>query len=138
MADRGFLGRGWAFPPEFDASTRAVRMVAGEEDIHESLRILFSTITGERVMRPDYGGGVEEHAFTPMDPSSVTMLIGVMRDAILRFEPRIVLDDIDVDTSREIDGVLAFRLTYRVVSTNTRSNVVYPFYFKEGTNVVGK
>lgn len=110
-------------------------MVVGEEDIDESLRILFTTLAGERVMRPDYGGGMDRHVFARMDATVTTMLTGAIRDAVLHFEPRIALEDIEVDTSGEIDGRLLFELRYRVISTNTRNNVVFPFYLSEGTSL---
>lgn len=135
MRDRPFLGRGWGFPPEFDSTSRGVRMVAAEEDIDESLRILFTTLAGERVMRPEYGGGMDRHVFARMDATVITMLTGAIRDAVLHFEPRIALEDIEVDASGEIDGRLLFELRYRVISTNTRNNVVFPFYFSEGTSL---
>ena len=49
--DASFLGRGWSFPPEFGPGGAEVAMVAGEEDIAQSLSILFGTALGERVMR---------------------------------------------------------------------------------------
>ena len=42
-----FLGRGWSFPPELTDS--GVKMSAYEQDIEESLCVLFSTSPGERV-----------------------------------------------------------------------------------------
>lgn len=135
MPDRQFLGRGWAFPPQFDTATRAVKMVEHEEDIHESLHILFTTIAGERLMRPEYGGGLDRHVFARIEPTTITMLKGIVRDAILYFEPRIVLEDVLVDTAGEYEGRILFDLRYRVVETNTRNNMVFPFYFTEGTDL---
>ena len=52
--DKSFLGTGWAFPPEFDHLSKAVRMVTEEEDLRESLTILLGTSPGERgVSRPE-------------------------------------------------------------------------------------
>ena len=52
---QSFLGRGWSFPPRFDDRQYTIMMVEEEEDIRQSLRILFSTLPGERLMKPDYG-----------------------------------------------------------------------------------
>lgn len=134
-SQRSFLGRGWGFPPQFDDDGRA-RMVEGEEDIHDSLRILFTTCAGERIMRPEYGGGLDRHVFTRVDATTITMLCGTIRSAILHFEPRIVVEDVRADASGAADGYLLFEVRYRVIVTNTRSNMVFPFYFREGTNVV--
>lgn len=49
-----FLGKGWAFPPEFSHNDNPTRMSNYEEDIRQSLIILLSTRTGERIHRPDY------------------------------------------------------------------------------------
>jgi phage baseplate assembly protein W len=135
MSDRQFLGRGWGFPPAFDSSRRAVRMVEHEADIHESLRILFTTLPGERVMRPEFGGGLDHYVFARIEPTVITLLKGTIRDAILYFEPRIALEEVLVDTSGQYDGQLLFDIRYTVISTNTRSNMVFPFYFSEGTNL---
>ena len=43
----GFLGRGWSFPPRFTPGGAAVAMVSDEEDIQQSLGLLFATRRGE-------------------------------------------------------------------------------------------
>lgn len=45
-----FLGKGWAFPPEFSHNDNPTRMSNYEEDIRQSLIILLSTRTGERII----------------------------------------------------------------------------------------
>jgi phage baseplate assembly protein W len=133
--DKSFLGTGWKFPPEFDQRTRDVRTVSAEDDIRESLRILLSTSPGERVMQPAYGCGLRDLVFEGVTESTRTEIQDVIERAVLFFEPRIELNSIDVDTTGVYDGVIDIKLTYTVRSTNTRSNIVYPFYFREGTNV---
>lgn len=133
--DRQFLGRGWRFPPEFDLLSRAATLAAGEQDIHESLRILLGTTPGERVMQPAYGCGLKALIFDTISESSVTEIRDAVERAVLFFEPRITLDRIAVDTTDMLDGLVAINLDFHIRATNTRSNVVYPFYFREGTNV---
>lgn len=133
--DKSFLGRGWAFPPEFDGGSGVARMVAGEADIAESLRILMATSPGERVMQPGYGCGLKALVFENISESAVTVVKDTIRRAILFFEPRITLEDIESDASRADEGVLILKLVYTIRATNSRSNLVYPFYFLEGTNI---
>ena len=135
--NKAFLGVGWGFPPEFHKHGDAleVKMVAEEEDIGESLRILLSTRPGERVMQPDYGCGLHAMVFETIDESTVTELKDIIDRAILFYEPRITLEDIDVNTEDELDGRLKIQLNYTVRKTNTRSNIVYPFYYLEGSQV---
>lgn len=135
MDDRSFLGTGWAFPPAFDPRTKHVSMVSELRDIDDSLRILLGTRLGERVMQPTYGCGLDRMVFELVDESAITELRDLVEKAVLFFEPRITLDAVDIDTSDLFDGLLRLNLAYTVRSTNTRNNLVYPLYLREGTGV---
>lgn len=133
-ADLSFLGTGWGFPPQF-SRRGAVRMVSAEEDIRESLRILLGTTPGERVMQPSFGCGLKAHVYDSINESTITILKDVIERAILFFEPRVVLNQIVVGSEAAIEGRLDFDIIYTVIGTNTRHNIVYPFYLREGTDV---
>jgi phage baseplate assembly protein W len=139
MADikKDFLGVGWSFPPEFHKYTDkiGVKMVAEEDDIDESLRILLSTLPGERTMQPTFGCGLHAMMFKSIKESTITELKDIIQRAVLFFEPRITLNSVDVDTGDSIEGKLKIQLNYTVRKTNTRSNIVYPFYYLEGSMV---
>lgn len=134
--DKSFLGSGWGFPPAFSTKSGSVRMVAGEEDIDESLRILMATKPKERVMQPAFGCGLQSLVFENIDENSLSLIKDTILRAVLFFEPRIDLEDIEIDKEHSYDGVLYINLIYRVRATNTRSNLVYPFYLREGTTVL--
>ena len=142
--DKSFLGTGWSFPPTFGKSNSAyqaggsVAMVAAEQDIHESLTILLSTTPGERIMQPTYGCGLKAHVFDELNESVVTEIKDAIERAILFFEPRITLNAIRVDDLDMLGGQLNIHIDYTIRGTNTRSNMVYPFYFLEGSNVPNK
>lgn len=131
----GFLGRGWSFPPTFVAASQTVTMTEGEDDIHASLEILVSTGLGERVMLPEYGCNLEDLVFEPIDTAMQTLLIDRVRTAILYYEPRIEVLDIQLQTDRILEGVLLLVVEYRVRATNSRFNFVYPFYKNEGADI---
>lgn len=133
--NRAFLGKGWSFPPEFDHHAKAIKMVFGEEDIHESLQILLATAPGERVFQPSYGCGVKQLIFESLTESTITEIKDLIERAVLFFEPRISLTQIQVDVGHVYEGLLKIHLDYTIRMTNTRSNMVYPFYFLEGTNL---
>lgn len=135
--DKAFLGIGWSFPPEFHkhADMLGVKMVVEEDDIRESLKILLSTRPGERIMQPAYGCGLHAMVFETINESTITEIRDVIERAVLFFEPRITLESIDVNTDDVYDGKLKIQLNYTVRRTNTRSNVVYPFYYIEGSHV---
>ena len=133
--DKTFLGTGWSFPPEFQGQAKAVKMVSDEEDIRHSLWILLSTAPGERTMQPAYGCGLRTLVFESISASVCTEMQDMIERAILFFEPRITLDRIVVCSERITQGLIEIELTYTIRTTNTRSNMVYPFYFHEGTNL---
>lgn len=135
MQRTSFLGTGWGFPPTFDDAKRGVRMVSDEEDIAESLRILFNTRLGERVLRPDYGAALIDQVFEPMGHAIPTYLEDIIRTAIVYHEPRIKLDLVRV-TPEPLEGRLLITLDYTIRSTNSRFNMVYPFYVTEASSTV--
>ncbi|HZX26325.1 MAG TPA: GPW/gp25 family protein [Telluria sp.] len=131
-----FLGCGWSFPPLFDAFGGTVKMVQGDTDIQQSLTILCSTLLGERVMLPQFGAGLGQFVFDRADATLIARIKSTLSNAVLLYEPRIDLDDITVVESGTIDGLLEIGMTYTIRQTNSRSNMVYPFYLQgEGTNV---
>ena len=130
----GFLGKGWAFPPAFDREEQTVAMVTAEQDIRESLQILLATIPGERVMLPDYGCLIHQHVFDVLGETLFTEIKGLIEHAILYYEPRINLENISYSEDQQ-EGRLLIELEYTIIQTNTRNNLVFPFYLKEGTLV---
>ncbi len=130
--DAAYLGRGWAFPPEFGPGGTEVAMAAGEEDIAQGLTILFGTAVGERVMRENYGCDLTHYMFEETDQSLLTSINGAVSDAILYYEPRIRLDGVDVTASDQTEGLILIAVRYTVRANNTRFNLVYPFYLIEG------
>ncbi len=130
-----FLGTGWGFPPQFDNSTHKLVITSGEEDIDKSLEILLSTRLGERVMVPSYGCNLEELIFQPLDLTLKTFIKDLIETAILYHEPRIEVLKISLDTTNELNGEILIHIEYMVRITNSRKNIVFPFYKEEGTNV---
>ena len=125
-----FLGRGWAFPPAFDRHSGETAMAEDETDIRQSLQILLSTQVGERILQPRYGCDLRRYVFEPLDATLKTYLFELVRDAILYFEPRIVAESIELETDA-LEGRLDIIVHYHIPSTNTRNNLVYPFYLDQ-------
>lgn len=130
-----FLGRGWSFPPEFVKTRGDVRMTEEQEDIDASLRVLFGTALGERFLVPTYGLDMHELQFEPMSTSLRTLLRDRIKTTILIFEPRISVLSLDVRNPTEPDGTLLIVLEYAIRATNSRFNLVYPFYRNDASEV---
>jgi len=133
--NKSFLGVGWGFPPAFDSLRKSAVMVAAEDDIAQSLRILMGTTPGERVMQPTYGCNLRHLMFEVINQSTLTDTRDVIERAIRFFEPRITLNAVVIDDTDWIDGLLRVLIDYTIVSTNTRTNLVYPVYLREGSAV---
>jgi phage baseplate assembly protein W len=105
-------------------------MVEGAEDVHQSIQILLSTSRGERPMQETFGGSLDSVLFEEMDPALINRVTTLIHDAILEHEPRVVLRAVDVQAGDE-PGVLQIRIDYGIRGTNSRYNMVFPFYLNE-------
>lgn len=132
---RAYLGRGWSFPPNFELKPPGLTMLEEEADIASSLEILLQTTPGERVMQPLYGCNLTELLFESLDTRLKTLMVDKIESAILYYEPRVTIESVKLDDSLELEGVVLIEIVYRVKSTNSRFNFVYPFYKQEGTDI---
>lgn len=130
-----FLGTGWSFPPRF--SGNGVMMTSEAEDIHGSLEILFNTAFGERFLVPKYGLDMRQMMFEPMSTTMRTLLTDRVKTAILIYEPRIKLLKLTIDSPDPNEGSLVVALEYEIRSTNSRFNLVFPFYRTDSNEVRG-
>lgn len=127
---RNFLGTGWQFPVTTDRSGD-IELSTAEEDIRESIMIIIGTARGERVMRPDFGCGIHDYTFATIDATTQQLIASTVRDALVAWEPRIEVTNVDVSTAELDAGRLLISIDYLVRSTNTEFNLVYPFYLEE-------
>ena len=125
-----FLGTGWSFPPSFSPGGAELAMVSDADDVHQSLQILLATRQGERAMQESFGCNLDSMVFETMNQSLVDHVTSLIYDAILRHEPRVDLRAIDV-TPTDTAGVLQIRIDYSIRQTNSRYNMVFPFYLNE-------
>jgi hypothetical protein len=132
-----FLGRGWSFPPTFDSQMGGVQMLEHEADIVSSLHVLLSTSRGERVMVPRYGCNLDELVFENLDTRMRTLMADKIESAILYHEPRIDLEKVEVedDPNDALEGRVLIGVTYKVKTTNSRFNFVFPYFRNEGTDI---
>jgi phage baseplate assembly protein W len=131
--DASFLGKGWGFPPSFSKNGRDVLQVSEEEDIQQSLLILLSTAQGERIMREDFGCDLQSFMYEEISQNLINSLTLLITDAVLYYEPRIALNSVDIDESEQYQGLININIDYTVRSTNSRFNLVYPFYLNEAS-----
>jgi len=132
--DKSFLGRGWSFPPTFRREWYGIELLSEEADVESSLKIIISTITGERIMLPNFGCNLQPHVFDVMNATTNALIEKLVHDALVFHEPRIIVEEITTSVDGE-RGVMNINIGYSIIATNTRYNYVYPFYINEATNV---
>jgi phage baseplate assembly protein W len=130
-----FLGVGWRFPVGLDDLPQVEKhfaLAAYEDSVKQSIRIILSTAKGERVMRPDFGCGLHELVFAPNDAATRGMAEHYVREALLLWEPRIDVLQVRAMAAGEHGEEIHISVDYRVQTTDSRFNVVYPFYLERG------
>ena len=126
-----FLGAGIAFPLQVN-DDGLIAMNALEHHVRQSILLILQTAKGERVMRPDFGARLSDLTFEPVTQATITLAEHYVKEALTRFEPRIVVSKVEITVSPQQPNHLFVGLHYRVRSTDTTFNLVYPFYIERG------
>lgn len=129
----GFLGSGWAFPIRITPEGQIARSATDAEPdgaVAGAVRMILSTSPGERVMRPDYGCAVQDHVFALVDSGTAGQISQSVREALAEWEPRIDVLDVTTTPDPLRPRQLWIEVVYQVRSSNSRVNLVYPFYLE--------
>ncbi|ARY99667.1 GPW/gp25 family protein [Yersinia ruckeri] len=126
-------GRGWAFPPLFSLDEGVV-MAEGAEDVRQSLQILFSTEPGERLMREDYGCGLNDFMFENIRNELIAEIETRIQDSVLRYEPRADMTDIQVSQAPNRSNTLQVRVVYRLRGSEINQQIQGALALGEGNS----
>ncbi|MEP1032652.1 GPW/gp25 family protein [Ekhidna sp.] len=129
------IGIGWSNPPTFIKGANQVHMSKDVQNINENLKTLFSTHSGERISDNQYGTRLKDLIFSSQDIMLEVEVKESLTTAIKLFEPRILVDDILIDSTSQQDGFISIHVSYTIRKINSRHNFVYPFYINEGSNL---
>jgi phage baseplate assembly protein W len=127
----GFLGTGWRFPVATapgGATAGPIAKARDDEKIAQAIWIILTTTPGERVMRPDFGCGLNRLVFADLGEATIGQVIQSVERALARWEPRIDVLSVDATPDSGQENVLLIDIDYVVLATNSRFNLVYPFY----------
>ena len=128
---RAYLGVGWKFPLQVTPGGQ-IAQARYEQRIEESIYLILSTARGERVMLPDFGCGIHELVFAPNNAMTRTLIVQTIRESLVRYEPRVDVLDLTVESPPEEPNLLLIRVNYQIRANNALGNLVYPFYLNEG------
>jgi phage baseplate assembly protein W len=122
QTDRQLIGRGIAFPPRIDSEGR-LAWSEGAAHVRESIRIILSTERRERIMMPEFGGGLRRFLFEPNTPATHRLIQECIKRAVGRWEPRVHVESVQVITDpNEPRGAIA-TINYRLVATQVSDRV---------------
>lgn len=123
-------GAGWGFPVETDHKGD-IALSADEMSIKDAIRIILGTAKGERVMRPEFGCEIHQYVFDNVDGTTMTLVETSVEEALIEWEPRIDVRDVTARRDPDEHNKLLVEIRYVVRSTDSESNMVYPFYLTE-------
>ena len=132
IEENRFIGKGWGFPVR-TGGAGGIELVGGHREIDEAIAIIIGTSPGERVMRPEFGCRIHELVFAPVNAETVALAQRYVQEALGRWEPRIEVDDVDVEIDAEANEAARLLMTvkYTVKATKDERSLVYPFYLIE-------
>ncbi|MGB9253623.1 MAG: GPW/gp25 family protein [Candidatus Korobacteraceae bacterium] len=125
-----FLGRGWKFPVGVDA-TGKIALSEYEVDVREAIQVILGTCVGERVMRPTFGGGLHDYVFESMSVTVLGRIQATVFASLVANEQRIQVLNVNVSQSAGDPGTLLIGVDYKVRASNTKFNLVFPFYLQQ-------
>ena len=128
-------GKRWSFPPQYVPETSGTRMTTEEEAIQDSLKVLLATLSVERFIKPKYERDRDNIIFMPMSSITKALLKDHIKYSILFILSRISLLSLELDTASEHEGKMSIKLEYLVRSTNSRNNLVFPFFRTDRSNI---
>ncbi len=124
---RSFLGTGWRWPVSIN-SQGGIALVHEEEAISEAILNILQTSPGERVMRPEYGCGIHDLIFSPINARTFGRIERYIREGLGRWEPRAEVIDVDITVDSDNDARLMIHIRYQIKATHDERSLVYPFY----------
>lgn len=121
------VGRGWHFPPKI-GSQGGLALTHDRNEIEQAMNIIIKTVPGQRVMRPTFGCRIHELIFAPNNQTTAAQAARYVKDALLMWEPRIVITDVQTHIDRDMADCLLVEVNYIVKSTGDPRSLVFPFY----------
>lgn len=132
----GFLGTGWRYELQdennvgirLEPSTGQIAEASDDALIQQSIWLILSTAPGERVMRPEFGCGIHDLVFSVPGPGSLGELAREVTRALTLWEPRVDVRRVEARQDVREPSRVLIEIEATVRSTNSRFNLVYPFY----------
>lgn len=108
---------GWPLLPFPDENGVLGYPAALAESVRQQLQVILSTRPGEQLMRPGFGAGLTEFLGEPDTIATRRRIYDRVQETVLRWEPRVEIDRIEVTDLPGRPGWLRIELGYRLRRT---------------------
>lgn len=88
-----------------------------EESISQMIRVILLTQPGEQLRRPEFGAGLTRFLHEPNTLDTRRAIRAVVIEALTRWEPRMLVEDVDVTEVPDQPTVIRIAITYQVRRT---------------------
>jgi phage baseplate assembly protein W len=122
MDTGSLLGRGISFPPRVGPDGR-VAWSEGEDNVRECIKVVLLSEQRERLMLPQFGGGLGQYLFEPNVVATRTRIEQQITAALSAWEPRIAVTSVTVDADPADPRSAIAVVTYQLVATQTIERV---------------
>jgi len=129
--NQDIIGKGWSFPPRLGRQG-SIELVGGATEIEQAILLILRTSPGQRVMRPEFGCGLNDLVFMPNNGQTASQVKRTVRLALGRWEPRIEVLDVETSPDPHDPARLLIDIRYRIKATHDERSLVYPFYLIPG------
>jgi phage baseplate assembly protein W len=88
-----------------------------EASVRQCIQVILRTRPGEQLMRPAFGGGLENFLHEPNTLTSRQRIHDAIADSLALWEKRIVVDRIEVNEMPEQPSQIRVEIAYRLLRT---------------------
>jgi phage baseplate assembly protein W len=89
--------------------------------VRDAIRIILSTRPGEQLMRAEFGGGLDRMLHSPNSVATRREMRDLVENSLQRWEPRILLDGVEVWEVEDQPGQVRVEIAYRLARTGAAS-----------------
>jgi phage baseplate assembly protein W len=115
-------GSSMSFPPRVGPDGR-IAWSQDETNIRESIQVILLTERNERIRLPNFGGGLQHFLFEPNTVRTQSQIQDTITQALALWEPRILVDQVDVQEDPSDPQSAIATITYKLVATQIKQTM---------------
>ncbi|MCP3849972.1 MAG: GPW/gp25 family protein [Gammaproteobacteria bacterium] len=114
----------WPFG-EVNPDNGRLEYSTNETSLKESILNILLTQPGERIMRPEFGAGLQTFIHQPNSLSTRQIIASTITTAINRWEPRVILETVNVIPDSDDFSRINIELHYQSLQNNNQYSLQF-------------